>query len=75
MPELLYCGGESSRIYSGRWQVLVWFHQRDGEYVWDETDAGDYDAALATVRSFGDGSAWHDLYHVERALIVPAPAV
>ncbi len=75
MPELFYyCGGESSRIYTGRWQVKVWFHLYDGEYVWDETEPGDYVACMDAIRSFGDLERWQGFYHVERAIIEPAVA-
>ncbi len=66
-----YCGGESSRIYTGRWQTRVWFHQHDGSYAW-ETEPGDYDACMDALRAFGDGERWQGFYHVERAIIAPA---
>lgn len=70
--EVIYAGGESSRIYSGSWLVRGWFRQVDGQYVYDDMEPGDYVACMAMLRAFGDGERWEHRYRVERALIVRA---
>lgn len=78
---MLYDGGESARVYEGRWRVLVTFRWPDGTPGWHATSPGTYEDAAIACRLFGlgaqltvsDGTRLHQV-RVERALIVPVAA-
>jgi len=73
----VYCGGESSRIYEGRFVVRSSFHWPDGQPGEDETSPLPYEDCMDWLASaphaplqVSDGARIHTV-RVERAVIVP----